>query len=98
MIKDFPEISDEDIAFGGYPRDWFSEILKEAEEKDFGMNNSDRAAQLFYRGGKVNVKEGLDKEYASKGLRALRAVLGSFEPLHEHKMAVCEYIIDNLEN
>jgi hypothetical protein len=97
MIKEFPKISAADVAFGVYPKDWFAETLKEAEKKGFGMNNSDRAAQLFYNGGKVNVKDGLDKEYVSKGLRALKAVIGSFEPPHQHKMAVCEYIIHCLE-
>lgn len=98
MIKSFPEISGADMAFGGYPQKWFKTVLKEAKEKGFGMNNCDRSAKLFYSGGSVNVNKTLDKEYATKGLRALKAVVGSFEPKHEHKMAVCEYIIDCLEN
>ena len=97
MIEQFPEISGADIAFGGYPADWFKATLEDAEEKGFGSNNCKRSAELFYNGGKVNVKDSLDKKYAAKGLRTLKAVMGSFEPKHEHKMAVCEYIIDCLE-
>lgn len=97
MIKDFPEVSDADMAFGGYPGEWFKTILAEAKEKGFGVNNCKRAAELFYNGGNVNVNRELDKDYIAHGLRALKAVLGSFEPKHEHKMAVCEYIIDCLE-
>lgn len=97
MIKKFPEIDDASMAFGGYPEDWFRKILKDAESKGFNMNNCDRAAQLFYNGGKVNIKDDADKEYVNAGLRMLHAVLGSFNPKHEHKMAVCEYIIDCLE-
>ena len=98
MIEKFPEVSCADIAFGGYPQEWFSQTLKEAEEKGFGVNNCDRAAELFYNGGKINYNEQRDKEYLDAGSRTLRAVLGSFEPKHEHKMAVCEYIIHSLEN
>ena len=98
MIKEFPEIKDVDIAFGGYPNGWFHETLKEAQEKGFGINNCTRAAQLFYNGGKLNLNKKLDNEYLNSGMRTLKAVLGSFEPSHQDKMAVCEYIIHCLEN
>ena len=43
------------------------------------------AMKLFFSGGKLpQVKEGID---AGKAKRHLMAVLGSFEPKHEHKEA-----------
>ena len=98
MIEKFPEISDSQIAFGGYPDDWFQETLKEAEEEGFGINNCKRAAQLFYKGGKLNLNREHNPDFLLSGTRALKAVLGSLTPKHEDKMAICEYIIHCLEN
>jgi hypothetical protein len=36
-------------------------------------------------------KEGIDK---AKALRHIRAVMGSFEPKHEHKEAACAFLFD----
>lgn len=48
-------------------------------------------ATLFYRGGKLpTTKPGID---ASNASRHLRAVLGSFEPKHEHKMAGAAWLM-----
>lgn len=97
MIKSFPKISDADMAFGGYPADWFKTTLKDAEVKGFGPNNCDRTATLFYKGGSLNLNKELDSDYITSGVRTLKAILCSFNPKHEHKMAVCEYILSNIE-
>lgn len=40
--------------------------------------------------GKLMPKEGIDK---SEALAHIKAVLGSFEPKHEHKTAGCAYLL-----
>ena len=96
-MDNYPEVSDADMAFGQYPGKWFSETLKKATAAGFGTNNCDRASGLFFSGGKVDYDRSLDSDFLNSGTRILRAVLGSFEPKHEHKMVVCEYIINSME-
>lgn len=48
----------------------------------------------FYCGLKsleMKPKEGIDKE---KALRHIKAIMGSFEPKHEHKTAACAYLFE----
>ena len=94
-IKDFPEVSDADVAFGGYPKDWFKKVLTNGiEDKDRKWN--DLFIRLFFEGGSVPVNREYPKEYTDKGLRMLKAVMGSFEPAHEDKKVVCAVILKNL--
>lgn len=39
----------------------------------------------------IEPREGID---TSKALRHLRAIMGSFQPKHEHKIAGCAYLCD----
>lgn len=66
------------------------------EEYDRGNKWSNRLfSDWFYCGIKSTdglvPREGIDK---SKALRHIRAVMGSFEPKHEHKEAACAYLFD----
>jgi hypothetical protein len=45
---------------------------------------------LVVDGVRFTPKSGVD---AAKALRAIKAVLGSFEPKHEHKEAACAYML-----
>lgn len=89
---DFPEVLDVDIAFGGYPEEWFKEALKIESKRKY----NEMASILFFQGGKVPVNESLPKDYQSKGLRLLKAIIGSFKPRHEDKEHVCGIILENL--
>jgi hypothetical protein len=92
---EFPNVTGADIAFGGYDKAWFKKTLaieELPEDKEFeGM-----ATQLFFSGGSVAINKDLPEEYVSKGLRILKAVLGSFEPKHEHKEKVCGLILKSI--
>jgi hypothetical protein len=92
---EFPEIDDIDVVFGGYPQKWFDSVLAIQEEKG-DKKYEDIASKIFFSGGTVPVDQNLPKEYISKGLRILKAVLGSFTPEHEHKEKVCGLIIKSL--
>lgn len=91
-ILQFPDVTDADMAFGGYPRDWFAEVMKRELPRDY-RKWADLMEELFFHGGKVPLNESLDKDYVSRGLRMLHAVMGSFEPKHEHKEQVCAQIL-----
>jgi hypothetical protein len=89
---DFPEVDIADIAFGGYPEDWFQTILT----IDCSQKYKDMASSLFFNGGKVPVNKELPEDYRIRGLRILKAVMGSFAPKHEHKEQVCGTILKSL--
>ena len=92
---EFPDVTDVDIAFGGYPREWFANVMKiESLPEDRKWN--ELAERLFFEGGKIPFNKSLQGEYQIKGSRMLRAVLGSWEPKHEHKEKVCGLILKSL--
>ena len=92
---DFPPVTDADVAFGGFPAEWFYDTLKTHDEKS-SRKWDDMASKLFFSGGKVPTNKGLPEEYTRRGLRMLRAVLGSFRPSHEHKEAVAGLILKSI--
>jgi hypothetical protein len=96
-VIEIPEVNDVDIAFGGYDREWFQRAYDEApdEFKDHcGTEWNEIVTHWFFNGLNKNVKfypkEGVDPE---KALRAIGSVIGSFQPKHEHKEAVCAYLL-----
>jgi len=81
-----------------YPKDFFKEALSfefpsYADEKEY----SDIVNGLFFNGGKIPVGGGIDKEYQSRGIAMLKAIIVSFEPKHEEKVRVCAAILFNLK-
>ena len=91
----FPEVSQVDIIFGGYPHDWFETVLKTKREEE-DHKYCDMMESIFFNGGSIPINTELDKEYISKGIRILKAVMGSFEPKHEHKEFVCALILKSI--
>jgi hypothetical protein len=90
-----PEMKVVDIAFGNIdhmPK--YEDVPKEFKD----MNNKWCAfiSKWFFCGipkeiyDALEPKEGVDKE---KAINAIRAILGSFAPKHEHKEAACAYLM-----
>ena len=96
-IKDFPEVNDVDMDFGDYPKDWFTKTLATGVDDD-DKKWCDLFSKLFYSGGSVPFNKDLPTEYTNKGLRMLKAVMGSFEPKHEDKKVVSAIILKNICN
>lgn len=75
-------------------------LLDEAEKRGFkcGSNTpyNKLFSQLFFNGGELNFKENLNEKFAEKALPYLRAFMGSFEPKHEHKEAICALLLSEL--
>ncbi len=91
MIE-IPEVTDLEIAFGGInhlPK--WNEIPDDFKKGKTTWN--DLFAQWFYKGltrSQITEKSGVDKD---KAIRALRAIICSFEPKHEHKEAGAAYLM-----
>jgi len=88
------EVSDAQLAFPAR----LGKMLpprKEIPKKYWAWHGQDLASQWFYEGlpkGTTFVpKEGVDRQ---KALRHLKALLGSFEPEHNHKMAAVTFLLD----
>jgi len=69
----FPEVTDVDIAFGRYPKDWFKKVLAvelSSEDKKW----KDKANSIFFSGGggSLDLNRSLPEEYLFKGLRFFR--------------------------
>lgn len=96
-----PTVDDVSLAFGSTDHMPKYESIPD-KFKDWNNEHARAASSWFFKGakrhakgieidGKVYVaKEGVD---ATKALRAIRAVLCSFSPKHEHKTAACGYML-----
>lgn len=101
MMK-IPELSDMDVMCGDIKHMPKFETLPD-KFQDFCNNlYCDAVANWSYSGGNMfltgvaisgdifTAKDGVD---STKALRAIKAVLGSWEPKHEHKLAACGFML-----
>lgn len=97
-----PELTGADVVFGNVKHMPKMADIPEIFHRRNGTQFNDAVSMWFFKGGKrdgrsitigsktFTAKEGVD---ATKALSAIKAVLGSFEPKHEHKMAACAYML-----
>lgn len=94
---EYPGLKDAQVAFSTLDTD--ERLLELAEEKGFDKGHTpynDLFNELFYKGGKINFKSGLDAGRKERGWRYLKAYMTSFTPRHEHKEAVSALILSDL--
>lgn len=98
-IKDykFPQVTKVDFAFPTFGI--IPELLSEAEAR--GMDKWSHPycqlfSTLFYNGGELKFKTGLDDDFKKNAWAYCRALMKSHEPKHEHKVAVCALIMSEL--
>jgi len=97
-----PELSAADVAFGNIAHMPKFDTLPADFKRHNGNAYVEAVSNWFFRGAKVapngiiindvkfTAKPGVD---ANKALRAIKAVLASFEPKHEHKEAACAFML-----
>lgn len=93
-----------DLTKFNYPEPTFAlgtdkELLAEAERRGFLHGHTpynDKFNALFFGGGSVKLKEGIDGKFKGKAFPYLKALMGSFSPKHEHKEAVCAMLLSEL--
>lgn len=89
------DVTDADLTFGGNIKTLlpaFEQIPQEFKGASSNNKWNRFIADWFYSGLthlEVKAKNDIDTK---KALRHIGAVLGSFEPKHEHKMAGCAYL------
>ena len=75
------------------------ELLKEAKSRGFynGHTKYNKLfSDLFFSGGKLNLKKDIDKDFKEKALPYLKDFMGSFEPSHEEKEAISALLLSEL--
>lgn len=98
-LKDyqFPTITALNIAFSTTTTDPI--LLKEAKDRGFYNGRSPYNtlfSNLFFSGGTLKYKPGLDKEFLQKASNYMKSLMMSFEPKHEEKEAVCAFILSEI--
>lgn len=93
----FPPVKDVDLAFSTakIPPALLQEAIDKGFDKDSNPYNK-LASSLFFKGGQLNWKKDISMERRELGGRYLASLMRSFEPKHEHKEAVCAYILSEL--
>lgn len=95
----FPEVSAVDMAFPTFKTNPL--LLAEAKQRGFYNSRTPYHTlfnKLWIRGGKVEFKAGVDEAFKAKAWPYCRALMGSFEPKHEEKEAVCAMLMAELLN
>jgi hypothetical protein len=92
-----PEVSDLDMAFGNIKHlPEYKDIPEEYKNMNKQTGWLGFISKWFFRGlddkdmERINPREGVDPKLA---LRAVGAIMRSFEPKHEHKAAGCAYLM-----
>lgn len=94
---DFPRVTGVDIVFPTF--DTIPELLQEAKTRGFDKSGNpycELFRQLFYTGGKVKFKEGIDEEFKNGAWAYLNVLIGSYAPRHEDKESVCAMLLSEL--
>lgn len=93
----FPEVTGLDMAFSTFRA--IPELLAEAKEKGFYCKSTEYNklfSSLFFSGGKVKFKKSIDDDFKNKAWNYCRAFMGSWEPKHEEKEAICALIMSEI--
>ena len=87
----FPEVTKADLAFPTF--NTTKELVAEAEKRnpEKGMR---KFAELFYKGGSIELKPDVKGTWKENAYMYARALISSWEPKHEHKELVVGMIFE----
>lgn len=93
----FPSLTAVDLSFPVVDIDIV--LLKEAQTRGFDDHNNayyKLFMSLFFNGGSVKFKNGLNDDFKTRCWMYMKCLAGSFAPKHEHKSAVCAMLLSEL--
>lgn len=93
----FPEISQIEMDFSTIKT--CSTLLKEAKDRGFYGGNTPynkKFSELFFNGGNVEFKSGINPEYKNAAWNYCKAFMRSWEPRHEEKEAICAMLMSEI--
>jgi hypothetical protein len=87
----FPEITEVDLVFSTL--DTIKELLEEAEKRN-PKKGIKKFRELFYSGGKIELKKDVKGTWKQDAYIYARALMRSWSPKHEHKELVVGMIFE----
>lgn len=87
----FPEVTEIDMAFPTFKT--IPELLAEAEKRN-PQKGMKKFNEIFFNGGTVTFKEDFEGSWKENAFRYAKALMGSWEPKHEHKELVVGMIFE----
>lgn len=94
---EFPAVSGVDAVFCCFRTD--PALLAEAKRRGFYNGHTpynQLFSSLFFSGGKLKFKEGVPEDFVKRAWPYCHAFMGSFEPKHEEKEAICAMLLSEL--
>lgn len=93
----WPELTAADVAFPTLNTD--STLLKAAEDGGFHLMSNEYnklVSTIFYSGGTLVYKPDVDGSFREQVMLYFRCLIGSWGPKHEHKTAICAYLLSHI--
>ena len=87
----FPEVTPIDFAFSTFEAP--KELVAEAERRN-PQKGMKKFSELFHNGGKFELKDDVKGTWKENAFKYARALMGSWEPKHEHKELVVGMIFE----
>ena len=90
----FPEVTEAQMIFPTAKTD--PDLLAEAGKRGFYNGNTpynNLFSTLFFNGGKVVFRKDVDDAFIARVWPYLQAFMGSWEPKHEEKEAICAMLL-----
>lgn len=87
----FPKVTQVDLAF--QTQNTTKELVEEAEKRN-PQKGMKKFSEIFYSGGKVELKEDVKGTWKENAYMYARALMGSWSPKHEHKELVVGMIFE----
>jgi len=94
---EFPEVKGVDMAFPTL--ETIPELLEEAKERGFYNGQTEYNelfSEVFFNGKKIKFKDGLTEDFKVKAWSYACAFMGSSQPKHEEKDAICAMLMSEL--
>jgi len=94
---EFPKLSNVDLAFSTLKTDkkLLDEAIARGYDKPYNPYNR-MFRRLFFEGGSVTFKKGLDEDFRQSVWNYCRALMSSFNPKHEEKEAICSLLMSEI--
>jgi hypothetical protein len=87
----FPKVTKADLAFPTFNTP--KELVEEAEKRN-PQKGMKKFTELFYSGGKIELKKDVEGTWKENAYMYARALMGSWSPKHEHKELVVGMIFE----
>lgn len=87
----FPDVTEADLAFPTLHAP--PELIEEANSRNI-KKGREKFSELFFNGGEIVLQEDVKGTWKEDAFKFARALMGSWEPKHQDKEAVCAMLFE----